>query len=174
VPTPKTKERVYLLIARKNGSSSSRRQRAFGQRADVDPAIERWRAEGFNTWWLYGAKAGTDPRPLLKHWTDDTPPTRYVINEDDDQREPRHPLTDEPTNAARAARLDAAIRAYADQHYGNPADRADHETVVKDFLTDVCHWIGQHDELDANDLFVRALDMYQQELALEKGEYFNE
>jgi hypothetical protein len=43
----------FRLIARKDGSSASRRARRFPDMAAVDRAIARWRADGFNTWWLF-------------------------------------------------------------------------------------------------------------------------
>jgi len=63
---------AFLLIARKDGSSSSRRQRGFTTKEDVDRAVVRWRATGLNTWWLYGPRHGGE-RPLLRQWRDDAP-----------------------------------------------------------------------------------------------------
>jgi hypothetical protein len=47
-----TSSQKWLLIARKDGSSGSRRQRHFPNADAVTRAFRRWRAEGFNTWWL--------------------------------------------------------------------------------------------------------------------------
>lgn len=60
----------YLLVARKGGKSSTRRQRRFKTHADVQRAKDRWAAEGFNTWWLFYCYARRDAQPvLLSHWT---------------------------------------------------------------------------------------------------------
>jgi hypothetical protein len=177
-------DRAYLLIARKDGSSSSRRQRAFPTRDDVTRAIDRWRKEGFNTWWLYGAGAPGSPRPLLNEWQDTADRLRiegetYVndgleaLNDLHSKHtsigEPTHPATGEPTNAARAARVDGAITAYARHCYGSTADQEDHETVAQDFLTDVFHWIRLH-QLEPSDIAQRAANMVQAEIELEDGE----
>jgi hypothetical protein len=63
----------YLLIARKNGSSSSRRQRRFESADALCRAIYRWSFEGFNVWWLFGPapQNPSDERPLLSHWRDE-------------------------------------------------------------------------------------------------------
>lgn len=42
-----------MLIARKNGSSSSRRQRNYPNVEEVNAAIKRWRAEGFTAFWVF-------------------------------------------------------------------------------------------------------------------------
>jgi hypothetical protein len=42
-----------LLIGRKNGSSSSRRQYRFPNEERARAAVTRWQAEGFNGFWLY-------------------------------------------------------------------------------------------------------------------------
>ena len=42
-----------LLIGRKGGRSSSRRQRRFADISDADRAITRWAKEGFDVFWLY-------------------------------------------------------------------------------------------------------------------------
>lgn len=61
----------HLLIARINGKSSSRRQRAFKDAPTTLKAIERWEAEGFNTFWVYGpvaTRSSLRVRPELAHW----------------------------------------------------------------------------------------------------------
>jgi hypothetical protein len=58
---------AFLLVARKNGSSSSRRQRGFATMQDALNALDRWRGEGFTSWWLYGTPRLGKPRPLLRH-----------------------------------------------------------------------------------------------------------
>ena len=60
---------AFLLIARKNGSSGSRRQRGFATKADALVALQRWKAEGFTSWWLYGQPRLGKPRPLLMNGT---------------------------------------------------------------------------------------------------------
>ncbi len=69
----------HLLIARKNGSSSSRRQRSFPA-TRIDAAVARWRKEGFNVFWLYGPRPNNgdprpidDNRPLIRQWQEGTP-----------------------------------------------------------------------------------------------------
>lgn len=61
----------FLLIARKNGRSATRRQRAFPTEADVDRAVTRWRGHGFNTWWVFGPHGADGTRPTLRQWTDE-------------------------------------------------------------------------------------------------------
>lgn len=58
----------WLLVARKHGASSSRRQRRFADEASVERAIARWRKEGFTTWWVRGP--GTGPGEWSRQWTD--------------------------------------------------------------------------------------------------------
>lgn len=67
----------YLLIARKGGSSRSRRQRRFTTREAVDRAIVRWRKEGFDTWWLREGTQGD-----LQHWIDKEGAMGAVVNDD--------------------------------------------------------------------------------------------
>ena len=43
---------TYLLIGRRGGASGSRRQRRFYTFRQVQAAIVRWRAEGFDTFWF--------------------------------------------------------------------------------------------------------------------------
>jgi hypothetical protein len=78
------------------------------------------------------------------------------------QPEPTHPRTGEPTNAARAARVEHAIRAYAESVYGLPADRDDDDTVLQDFLTDVFHFAASQ-QLDVEDVSERAVRMFIEE-----------
>jgi hypothetical protein len=47
-PASKDDQDGYVLIARKNGSSSSRRQRRFASFDDVQRAVSRWREESYN------------------------------------------------------------------------------------------------------------------------------
>ena len=59
---------TYVLIARKNGQASTRRQRRFGTLDHVQRAVGRWSREGFNTWWLatptnYPVYLGYGPTP---------------------------------------------------------------------------------------------------------------
>jgi hypothetical protein len=60
----------FLLIARKDGSSSTRRQRRFDTLDQLEAAVIRWRAAGFNVWWVYGPFADGQ-RPLLRQTVDD-------------------------------------------------------------------------------------------------------
>jgi hypothetical protein len=80
--------------------------------------------------------------------------------------EPRHPLTGEPTNAARAARVERAIRQYAEDVYHVPGDRNDHDTVLQDFLTDVFHCAASAG-LNVEDVMSRAFRMFDEELEQE-------
>lgn len=57
----------FVLIARKDGRSSSRRQRRFPDRAAVDRAVIRWRREGFNAWWIFARPSGE----LVAQWRDE-------------------------------------------------------------------------------------------------------
>lgn len=62
----------FVLIGRKDGSSSSRRQHAFADGPATARAITRWEDEGFNGFWVYGpVLAATDSRPLLGNTTRD-------------------------------------------------------------------------------------------------------
>jgi hypothetical protein len=42
----------WLLIARKDGSSASRRSRTFKDKEAFKRALRKWQKEGFNTWWI--------------------------------------------------------------------------------------------------------------------------
>lgn len=59
----------FLLIARRNGSSSSRRQRRFPDMAAVDRAVDRWRKQGYNVWFIFGP-AVDGQRGLVRSWVE--------------------------------------------------------------------------------------------------------
>lgn len=71
----------HLLIARMNGSSSSRRQRGFDGPADTLRAIKRWEAQGFNGFWVYGPRPTPgDARPVIGQWSRaDGPEVRTAV-----------------------------------------------------------------------------------------------
>ena len=59
----------YLLIAHKG--VNGKRQRRFETMADVDRAAERWRKEGFDSWWLFAPRKDRDVgRRLMRAWRD--------------------------------------------------------------------------------------------------------
>lgn len=62
----------YVLIAKKD--ASTRRERRFPDMAEVDRAIERWRKEGFSTWWLFAPCVPKTTRErdrrLVRQWRD--------------------------------------------------------------------------------------------------------
>jgi len=133
--------------------------------ADVDEVLERFG-------WTFHA----DPQPR----TPQTPPqtsTESQVYIDGgakelaayraEQREPQHPRTGEPTNAARAARVDAALRAYAAEWYGD-VEGEDLQTIVQDFMTDVLHWgartaAAEGQPFDGGDVAARAARMTDEE-----------
>lgn len=59
----------HLLIARKGGSSLSRRQRTLP--ADkVGETVSKWRREFFDGFWHFGAiPEDGGPRPLIRQWS---------------------------------------------------------------------------------------------------------
>lgn len=69
-----TPENSHLLVTRRNGSSSSRRQRRFKTEAALELGIQRARAQGFDTFWVFGPAVGGE-RPLVRQWSegDETP-----------------------------------------------------------------------------------------------------
>lgn len=70
----------YLLIGRVNGKSSSRRQDVFADAQVTIDAIQRWEAEGYNTFWVYGPAEGVAVRPLVGKWARrDDPDTRLDV-----------------------------------------------------------------------------------------------
>lgn len=49
----------FLLVARIDGRSASRRSRGFKTRQALDKARQRWsNKDGYTTFWVYGAAAG--------------------------------------------------------------------------------------------------------------------
>lgn len=64
-----TPQNSHLLITRRNGSSSSRRQRRFKTEAALELGIQRARAQGFDTFWVFGP-AVDGKRPKLREWTE--------------------------------------------------------------------------------------------------------
>lgn len=80
--------------------------------------------------------------------------------------EPIHPTTGEPTNEARAARVEAAMRNYTKAHYGRYEDDA---TIVQDFITDLLHWLAQQEttSFPPRKFAERAIEMFEEETAQE-------
>jgi hypothetical protein len=57
----------YLLIACKGVGVE--RQRRFQTMGAVDGAVERWRKEGFESWWLFAPRKDRDAgRRLMRAW----------------------------------------------------------------------------------------------------------
>jgi hypothetical protein len=85
--------------------------------------------------------------------------------------EPRHPATDEPSNAARAARVAAFVREYTALCYGASGEAV--STIVQDLVTDLLHWMYQQlrdtDNPDPTNVVLRAVQMAEEEIDLEKG-----
>jgi hypothetical protein len=57
---------AFVLIGRKDGRSTSRRQRRFPDHAAVNRAVTRWRRERFTTWWIFDRPDGR----LVAQWRD--------------------------------------------------------------------------------------------------------
>ena len=75
------------LIARKHGSSASRRSRRYNTQGEIDRAVERWRGQGFDVFWVFDHE-GT----LVRHWRDTdsddiAPAFRGMLNADKEPRE---------------------------------------------------------------------------------------
>lgn len=64
-----TPQNSQLLVVRRQGSSSSRKQSRYKSGAALELGILRARARGFDTFWVFGPEVD-GKRPLLRQWSD--------------------------------------------------------------------------------------------------------